>query len=54
MRRRLEAAAGPRAEQGAMAELTGTEPTGDYLGASAVIVDDVLARAAAALERTAP
>jgi 3-carboxy-cis,cis-muconate cycloisomerase len=51
MAARLEAAGGVRSEQRAMADLRGVEPTGDYLGAAAALVDTVLDRADRALGR---
>jgi 3-carboxy-cis,cis-muconate cycloisomerase len=42
----LAAARGVQAEQRAMAEVAGGEPSEDYLGASQLIIDQVLARAA--------
>ena len=41
----LAAAAGIEAEQQAMADLIGAEPGKDYLGATDLIIDRVLARA---------
>jgi 3-carboxy-cis,cis-muconate cycloisomerase len=41
----LAAAAGIEAEQQAMADLVGAEPTKEYLGATELIIDRVLARA---------
>jgi 3-carboxy-cis,cis-muconate cycloisomerase len=41
----LAAAAGIEAEQQSMADLAGGEPSKDYLGATELIIDRVLARA---------
>jgi 3-carboxy-cis,cis-muconate cycloisomerase len=41
----LAAAAGIEAEQQAMADLVSGEPSGEYLGATELIIDRVLARA---------